>query len=98
MKIKIQMVKTSYGSDQDHKGVTMRPAWFEAGKQYEVCEGLAKAFCEDLGVAKRVEEEKLADPEVGAPAQEPAAPVEEKAIEGAPENKAAAPKRGKKRK
>lgn len=98
MKIKIQMLKTSYGSDEDANGVTMRPKWFEAGKEYEVCPGLAKAFCDDLGVAKRVIEENPAEQEVGVPDHEPAYPVEEKAIEGAPENKAAAHNRSKKRK
>lgn len=48
---RIRMIKTSLGSDIDHKGVTQRPQWFIAGQDYEVGQALADAF-QSISAAK----------------------------------------------
>lgn len=80
---KVRMSKTQYGSDLDDLGVTKAPQYFHEGDVYEVAESLAKALCEDLGVAERVDGSKTPPAPISDPS--PAAPDK---FEGAPENKA----------
>jgi len=76
------MKRDCMGADTHANGSPMTSKWYRKDEDYEVCEDLAKAFCDDLKVADRTDGKKK------APESKAADPVgENKDAGAAPENK-----------
>jgi hypothetical protein len=56
---KIEMLKSALGADAHEDGRTHGVKMYDEGKTYEVGEALARAFCEDMKVARRIPEKKM---------------------------------------
>lgn len=70
---KIKMTQNALGANADADGKSHGVKMYFDGHEHEVCDRLAKDFCDNMKVAKRVSEPKV---------------QESKASKGAPENKA----------
>lgn len=90
----VEMTETRRGRDDDAPAGKEGVATYEAGERYQLGASLAAAFCDrvDPPAAKRV-----SGPKKEGPAGKAGAP-ETKLEDGPPENKAAAPRKTKRRK
>lgn len=72
---KIKMLKSNHGQDVSESGTALPVKLYEAGKEYDVGQSLAKTFCVDMKIAEMAKDK-------------PAKAANKKGA-GAPENKGA---------
>jgi hypothetical protein len=57
-KVKVKMVKTALGADEDKDGKNHGVKTYEEGQEYEIGPALAKCFVDDMKVAEKVSDKK----------------------------------------